>query len=387
MLNLIFTLDYEIQGSGEGSPHELMVEPTRRMMRSFERFGAKLTIMADVAEIAQFRQYSESHGEDRFHSKAIEDQLREAAGRGHDVQLHIHSSYYGARYENGRWVQDWTQYDLARLGYERLAGMIGEGKAYLESLLRPVAPDYACLAFRAANWSMQPSGDIVRALRDNGILFDTSVFKYGSRSGRLVHFDYTHAFSDLVPWPVDETDLCLADPNGALWEVPICCENSWLWRFLSVSRFHRIRESRIPALGKTPRGGGGQGADVSPGERRDGCAGRRLRKLASLLRKNPLKMDFNKCSGRQLIRALKRIDAKYGDFPHPLPVVLIGHSKLYTRYNEKNLAVFLEHVARHAGRYRFATFRELEPSEMRKAFEHEWAGRARRTCPRSMHDL
>ena len=57
MLNVIFTLDYEIHGNGEGCPSELMVEPTRRMMDLFDRYGAKLTIMADVAEILKFKEY------------------------------------------------------------------------------------------------------------------------------------------------------------------------------------------------------------------------------------------------------------------------------------------------------------------------------------------
>ena len=33
MLKIIFTLDYEIHGNGDGCPHELMVEPTDRMLR------------------------------------------------------------------------------------------------------------------------------------------------------------------------------------------------------------------------------------------------------------------------------------------------------------------------------------------------------------------
>ena len=51
MLKPIFTLDYEIHGNGDGCPYALMVEPTDRLLRLFEGFGAKLTIMADVAEI------------------------------------------------------------------------------------------------------------------------------------------------------------------------------------------------------------------------------------------------------------------------------------------------------------------------------------------------
>ena len=41
-----------------------------------------------------------------------------------------------------------------------------------------------------------------------------------------------------------------------------------------------------------------------------------------------------------------------------LPVVLIGHSKTYTRLNERLLEPFLEHVAARPDRFQFATFRD-----------------------------
>ena len=51
MQKLIFTLDYEIHGNGDGDPFELMVEPTNRLMDLLDEYGAKLVIFADVAEI------------------------------------------------------------------------------------------------------------------------------------------------------------------------------------------------------------------------------------------------------------------------------------------------------------------------------------------------
>ena len=59
---VIFTLDYEIHGNGHGSPRDLMVEPTERMMAQFDRHGAKLTVMADVAEILRFKRHLEEAG-------------------------------------------------------------------------------------------------------------------------------------------------------------------------------------------------------------------------------------------------------------------------------------------------------------------------------------
>ena len=66
MMNLIFTLDYEIHGNGDGSPYELMVEPTYRLMDLLEKYNGKLTILADVAEILCFKRYYEETGEDKL---------------------------------------------------------------------------------------------------------------------------------------------------------------------------------------------------------------------------------------------------------------------------------------------------------------------------------
>src|ERR1019366_4841248 len=101
---------------------------------------------------------------DDYHYDAIAEQLREAIRRGHDVQLHLHASYFNARHENGRWQQDWSEYNFAGLPQERLTEIVRIGKQYLEDLLKPVDPQYECLAFRAANWAMSPSRNVVRAL-------------------------------------------------------------------------------------------------------------------------------------------------------------------------------------------------------------------------------
>ena len=108
MLKVIFTLDYEIHGNGDGCPYELMVEPTERLMKLLEEYGAKLTIMADVAEILKFREYRDQTGEDKFHYEAIAGQLKDAIRQRHDAQLHLHASYFNAKYRNRRWEQDWS---------------------------------------------------------------------------------------------------------------------------------------------------------------------------------------------------------------------------------------------------------------------------------------
>ncbi len=366
MYKVLFTSDYEIHGSGMGSPRELVVEPTTRMLDQFDRHGARLTIMADIGEILKFKEYAEQTGNDRFFFHDIRRQLERAVTTGHDVQLHVHSSYFNATWDEagGYWKQDFREYDLASLGYDRLKEMIGLGKRFLEDTLRPRKPDYECYAFRAANWSMHPSPNIVRALVESGIRIDTSVWKYG-RYDDLVRFDYTGAHSDLVPWPVAEADVCRRDPDGKIFEFPIYTEEKPIWTFLTANRVYRVIAQRLNPL-PTPEGmvdpmSGGGGAPKD----RSGPFGKAKRVVSKLVRRHPWKMDFNQCTGRQLIDGLLRVERRYGHPDQPLPFVLIGHSKTFTRHNERSLRPFLEYVQDRPDRFSFGTFGDFEPERYR----------------------
>lgn len=351
MLKILFTLDYEIHGNGEGCSHELMVEPTHRMLRLFDEYGAKLTIMADVAEILKFKEFSETHGNDAYHYQKIIAQFHEAMRGGHDVQLHIHASYFNARHDGTKWAQDWSEYDFAGLKFDRMNEIVRLGKNFLESTLQPSFPDYRCIAFRAANWSVNPGRNVVKALLNNGIRLDTSIFKYGRRDG-LVKFDYSNAESALLPWRVSDDNLCSRDDRGRLWEFPIYSEKRWIGAFLSSNRFYRVAQSRRHRVRSNSAS-----SEPTAAQKRRGILG----KLAIATKKHAWKADFNQCTGRQLISSLQRAELRYGSASGDLPFVLIGHSKLFNSANEKSLRPFLEFVAARPERFGFATFGAFRP--------------------------
>ncbi|HVH47480.1 MAG TPA: hypothetical protein VM925_34330 [Labilithrix sp.] len=364
MYKVLFTSDYEIHGSGMGSPKELVVDPTTRMLDQLDRYGGKLTIMADVGEILKFKEYAERTGDDRFHWGAIGRQMQRAVKTGHDVQLHIHSSYFNATWDEskGYWKQDYSEYDLASLPYDRVREMIRQGKRLLEQTCRVGKPDYECFAFRAANWSMQPSPNIVRALLEEGLRIDTSVWKFG-RYDDLVKFDYTAAHSDLVPWPIDESDVCRRDPAGKLFEFPIYTEEQPIWVFLTANRVYRVIAQRLNPLPNPESVADPMaGACLSP---RGSIADKLVGKAKALVRQHPWKADFNQCTGKQLIESLERVESRYGHHDAPLPFILIGHSKTFTGYNERSLRPFLEFVAEHPDRFSFGTFADFDAERYR----------------------
>lgn len=354
MLRVLPTLDYEIHGNGEGCPLRLMVEPTDRLLRQCERHGARLTIMADVAEIIRFRDHHAATGTDTFHAEAICRQLQSALARGHDVQLHLHSSYANARVESGRWVQDWREYSFADLPLERATELVGRGKRFLEELLQPVNPGYRCIAFRAANWSMHPSRHALEALHRNGLRIDTSVFQHGRREG-LVRFDYARTPSHIVPWPASFDDVCTASPDAPIMEFPIYSEHRRLWAFASLNRVYRALLSRRFRVADQP--------ETSSPSTAPARSPSRLRRLTG---KWAWKADFNQCTGRQLVGALRRAETAVSGLGTPCPFVLIGHSKLYHRWNARSLEPFFRFAAARPQRFCFGTFGDFPADAFRR---------------------
>ena len=335
---LHFTLDYEIHGNGDGDPLKLMLEPTYRLMSLLEQYGQRCCIMADVAEILRFREYYELTGEDKFCVLQIEQQLCDAVKRGHDVQLHIHSSYFNAVWDGKHWDQDIEEYNMAALPYQKINDMVNKCVHYLQKLLMPVNADYKCHIFRAANWCMMPTPTIYDALVNNGIDIDTSVYKGGMQVGN-VNYDYTLAFDNLYHYPASRLDINHFDPQGKITEYPIYCEMRPFWSFLSVLRIFRMIRAKFHKHKHV----------ASPTH--DQCNNPNMYDkhkltLKSFFTLSPWKLDFNQATGRQLCRAFDRIQkrSQYTEM-EIIDVVLIGHSKTFLKYNERTLEYFLKYIS------------------------------------------
>lgn len=338
--NLYFTLDYEIHGNGDGNPMDLMVEPTYRLMDMLDQYNQRLTIMADVAEILCFHRYWQQTGRDDFHVQEIEQQLCDAIRRGHDVQLHIHSSYFKAEWNGEHFDQCIEEYNMAALSYERITEMVSQSVKYLEDLLQPIQSDYKVWLFRAANWSMMPTPILYKVLTEYGITHDTSVYKGGCQGGNVC-YDYRNAYDNLLSYPASAKDINHYDTNGELIEMPIYTEMRPFWDFISPIRIFRMVRAKFH---KHKHQSQPQSVTADKNDNRK-------LSLRSFFVKSPLKMDFNQVNGRGLIRMMKNImrRAKQERIDH-LDVVLIGHSKTFVPYNEKTLLPFLQWIQQHPSR-------------------------------------
>jgi hypothetical protein len=216
MIYLAVTADYELfLGVNYAGADEVLFEPTRQLLALAQQHHVPITLFADVCSVWAHRHYALDLFADKF-----EAQLKEAVQHEHDVQLHLHPHWELASYQSGEWcVPEASRFHLSEM--PNAANLITRGRLYLESLLRPIAPAYRCVAFRAAGLALQPSertliGNLVRA----GLFVDSSIAKgYTLKTDTLI-IDYKKCPSLPNWWLTEQTGLQPGEPPG-LFEVPI----------------------------------------------------------------------------------------------------------------------------------------------------------------------
>jgi len=361
VIDLILSLDYEVFGNGSGDVRRDMIEPTRRLVQLCDAHGAKLTIFLEVAEYWAIQEAEKDGALSLGYSASleIEEQIRNAVLRGHDVQLHLHPWWIGAAFEDGRWR---LRPELRRLsdlpggidvegGVDSVAEVLSRGKETLEGLLRPVDPAYECVAYRAAMFWGQPSESLIAGMKQAGLAADSSVVN-GMYETDPVPTDYRDAEAGTGYWWTGSDNISRSGKRGEhIVEFPVC---TMMKPYLSNFRWTKLRTTlKRRAVEKVNINGHGM---MEARKSRESVPGI-LKKLCTL---QPLKFDFCKLSEGDMIRWLHRLleDGRPGDDDLGTPVVMLGHSKDF--WNDDNLAAFLRYVKNHCrGRVRFRTLGEM----------------------------
>lgn len=336
LLQIVLSLDYEVFGNGAGDVMRDVVEPTDRLLDICDRYGAKMTIMFEVAEYWAFEQYDERLRQDLGYSpyEAMKKQAIDAIDRGHDVQLHLHPQWIGAEYDNRIWRLNnayWRLADLpGGLGTQdqpaSIAGALHRGKRTLEEMLVPVKRDYECICFRAGGFYAQPSHEIIRAMKTVGLRADSSVVK-GYRKTAPFQVDYSHVDTDDAVWWTSETELTKTGMAGEnVLELSVSSSMEPYWKSFKMTKL--VAALQRQKREKATRGNRPVGDHMSSVP----TAGAVLK---NLLRSRASTFDFCKLSTRDMLRRLGRHNR-----PEHQPVVMIGHSKDFI--NDRHFEAFLD---------------------------------------------
>ncbi len=127
MIKCVFTIDYEIYGNGEGSLKDLVYEPAEALKTLFKKRNARLVLFVEAAEL----EIIESAKTDPA-VELVRRQIREYYRDGFEIGLHMHPQWYQARFENGRWLMNYDEYNLCVLPRDRILHLVDRSIAYLQ---------------------------------------------------------------------------------------------------------------------------------------------------------------------------------------------------------------------------------------------------------------
>lgn len=220
--HIIITLDYEtwhpaVPPGKRIDWYETVIEPTAKLLEICDRYNAKLTIFFEIGEYYWLKEHRPAIARD------IEEQLRGAVRGGHDVQLHLHTSWLpetGARYDEATdtWFWD-SRYQKLHDYPGDITELLRRCKNDMETMLRPSNPDYRVTTFRAGAYQIQPSKTIVDALLAVGITADSSVWQGGYQPER--GNDFRTAWSGQPYWADADDINHLSFRDKQLLEIPI----------------------------------------------------------------------------------------------------------------------------------------------------------------------
>jgi len=297
MIECIFTIDYEIYGNGEGSLREIVHDPAERLRQIFDKFNARFVIFVEVAELEMIKTQASDPAID-----LVQKQLRCFKRNGFELGLHIHPWWYNAKYEDGKWLNDYSDYNLSALPENKISQHLDRAMCFLREFLEE--PDFTPISFRAGHLLFHPGRILANKLASRGIKLDSSVYKGGL--WRQHKLDYRRALANGYYWGFTDC-INIPDPKGILIEVPIYTQMVPIWKMFTFKRVGlQQKGASVKQTGK-----------------------KLLYRLMDLLRFSyPLKFDGGQMTKTELMEILNR--AIKEDQKNPKiyrPIVNIMHTK------------------------------------------------------------
>lgn len=199
LIYLSLTDDWELRGNGSGDIEEIQFRPMRELVRIYNQHGVRSTFNAEVMQQLTFRRFEAEFPELKELADKWDSHVREAFRAGQDIQLHLHPQWTRAEYRDGKWKLggDWS---ILNYDEETAFNLLRIGKEYLESLLRPINPDYRCVSFRAGSSIIAPSPFILGVLVRLGIKLDMSIVGGMYHDTRNIQIDYRRVEEDFLPF-------------------------------------------------------------------------------------------------------------------------------------------------------------------------------------------
>ncbi len=315
--SICVTIDYELYGDGSGSIEQHMLRPADEVLSFFSEHKIRATFFIEVLELIAMEKAVRSGKGPRSLATdigAVRHQLSRIVAEGHDIQLHLHPQWHGARWSEEGWILKSDHYSLLQWGERVLKDLVSEGRHYLEELARPVRPDYECRIFRAGGFHFDRSERLGQILYEEGIRIDSSACRGYWRQTPYSSIDYRDLIGHSRPyWRTLDGGIGAVD-RPALWEIPIWATYARQWRKIAARRLR-------PLLARNRFRGG-----LEQGISQTGLSSNPVKLLRWMWQTQPMIWDFCLLSGTQLMKSFQTAL----DFHQPegfFPLVMMGHTK------------------------------------------------------------
>lgn len=348
-VDLILTADYEVWGNGDGCVEKCVIEPSERMMDIAERHGARITFFLDVCEYWAFDTVESEGGFDAQYKPAtmIREQLRDAVGRGHDVQLHLHPQWLNyEKLSNHSWKLDFRYWRLPDInnyhdGSWNVQKLLNTGINTLNDLFKPVNENYKVIAFRAGAWCIQPESEVIKAIRKEGLIIDSTVAPGISNTAAPNYYDFSKIEMQ-SNWQIG--DHLHEKGKSGIYEIPIATAKIGF-----LKRLHGVYSKFSWKDGIFPDGCTRRTGDKNYIEKLSQASKRLMTNQASMLNYS------DGTSLAELKTITNKILKKYEANGLYLPLVAISHPKTFGMSN--SLHEFLNWTD--SMKIRYATYSEV----------------------------
>lgn len=181
--NIILTIDYEVfLGDDTGDMEKVLINPTYQLMDILKINNSKMTVFWDILHYYRIVSLCKVNTELIKHKELIEKQISDIVEDGHDIQLHLHPHWLDAKFENGKWIFDYSRFSLHKLSQEKdkdnintIYGCVYQMKNLMESFIRPIKKGYKVNAFRAGGYLIDPFFNLKDIFEQLEIKVDSSV--------------------------------------------------------------------------------------------------------------------------------------------------------------------------------------------------------------------
>jgi hypothetical protein len=185
-MNIFITLDYELFfGSNTGTQINSIIKPTNELLKIFDRHDVKASFFVDSGYIYKLNSLRINNPKLDKNYKEIVEQIEFLFKNGHDIQLHIHPHWEDSHFIDNKWIINSKRYRLHDFSIEE----IGEIVTKYKKILTDIVGDKV-FAYRAGGWCIQPFEKLKKAMQDNDVWLDSTLYEGGFNCSNTHYFDF-----------------------------------------------------------------------------------------------------------------------------------------------------------------------------------------------------